>query len=238
MTMKMTSRILTAALFGALLHVATAADITGKITLRGTPPPAIEITDVKSNPDCSKLHATAPKTEHYVVGANGELANVVVSLKGVPAKAGGESATPAVLDQKNCLYVPQIQAIQTNQKLLVRNSDPVSHNVHSLPAVAGNKEDNKGQAAKQPDLTFTFTKPENFLKFKCDIHPWMSAWVSVFDHPYFAVTDKDGKFTIKNVPPGKYTVEARHRKAAPEGVTKEIEVKDSGATADFTLEVK
>ena len=58
------------------------------------------------------------------------------------------------------------------------------------------------------DLTYTFAKPEMFLKFKCDVHPWMFAWVSVFDSPYFAVSDKDGKFAIKNVPPGKYTIEA------------------------------
>ena len=236
--MKMTSRILIATLCAATLSVANAADITGKITLKGTPPPAVELADVKNNADCSKFHTEPVMTKHFIVGANGELANVVVALKGVPAKPGGESAAPAKMDQKNCLYSPQILAIQTNQKLLIKNSDPVSHNVHTLPLVAGNPEKNNGQAAGQPDLTFTFAKPENFLKFKCDIHGWMFAWVSVFDHPYFAVTDKDGKFTIKDVPPGKYTIEARHRKAAPEGVTKEVEVKDSGATADFVLEVK
>ncbi len=236
--MKMTSRILTVSLCAAALHVANAADITGKITLKGTPPAPVENLDIKANADCSKFHTAPVTTQHFVVGAAGELANVVVSLKGVPAKAGGESAKPAVIDQKDCLYVPQIMAIQTGQKLMVRNSDPVSHNVHTLPAAKGNDEKNQGQAAKQPDLTFSFPKPENFMKFKCDIHPWMGAWVTVFDHPYFAVTDKDGKFTIKDVPPGKYTVEARHRKAAPEGVTKDVEVKDSGATADFVLEIK
>ncbi len=236
--MKMTSRILITTLCAATLSVANAADITGKITLKGTPPPAIELTDVKNNADCSKFHTAPVMTQHFIVGANGELANVVVALKGVPAKPGGESAVPVVLDQKGCIYVPQIQAIQTNQKLLVKTSDPVAHNVHTLPAVAGNVEKNLSQPAKAPDLVFTFPKAENFLKFKCDIHPWMFAWVSVFDHPYFAVTDKDGKFTIKDVPPGKYTIEARHRKAAADGVTKEVEVKDSGATADFVLEVK
>ena len=234
----MTSRILIATLCAATLSVANAADITGKITLKGTPPPAVELTDVKNNADCSKFHKEPVMTQHFIVGKGGELANVIVALKGVPAKAGGEAAKPAVLDQKNCLYAPQILAIQTSQKLLVKNSDPVLHNVHTLPAVSGNPEKNNGQAAGQPDLAFSFPKAENFLKFKCDVHPWMFAWVSVFDHPYFAVTDKDGKFTIKDVPPGKYTIEARHRKAAPEGVTKEVEVKDSGATADFTLEVK
>ena len=76
------------------------------------------------------------------------------------------------------------------------------------------------------------------MKFNCDVHPWMFAWVTVVDNPYFAVTDKSGKFTIKNVPPGKYKIAALHRKAAPTGMEKDVEVKDSGASVDFTLEVK
>ena len=94
--------------------------------------------------------------------------------------------------------------------------------------------------AKAPDLIFAFEKPEPFLKFKCDVHPWMFSYVSVFDHPYFAVTGKDGSYKIANVPPGKYTLEISHRKAAPIGstVTKEIEVKDQSVTADVELAVK
>ena len=87
-------------------------------------------------------------------------------------------------------------------------------------------------------MTLTLNAPENFLRFKCDVHQWMFAWVTVVDSPYFAVTDKDGKFTIKDVPPGKYTVTALHRKAAPTGMDKEVEVKDGTATVDFTLEAK
>ena len=133
--------------------------------------------------------------------------------------------------------MPSILALQTGQKLVVKNSDPVLHNVHTVSA-AGNTDKNLAQLAGGPDLNFTFDKPENFLKFKCDVHRWMFAWVTVVDHPYFSVTDKDGKFTIKNVPAGKYTLTALHRKAAPDGVDKEIEVKDAEVTADFTLEVK
>ncbi len=122
---------------------------------------------------------------------------------------------------------------------MVKNSDPVMHNVHTVPASgSGNKEDNKAQAAGAPDLTFSFPASENFLKFKCDVHPWMFAWVTVVDHPYFAVSGADGTFTIKDVPPGKYKIVAMHRKAAPDGIEKEIEVKADGATSDFTLEVK
>jgi plastocyanin len=143
-----------------------------------------------------------------------------------------------VIDQKGCLYSPQIVAVQTGQKILVKNSDPVLHNVHTTPTAAGNSEQNQAQMPASPDLSISFSAPENFLKFKCDVHPWMFAWVTVVDSPYFAVTGKDGKFTIKDVPPGKYTVTALHRKASQAGVDKQIEVTSSGASADFTIELK
>jgi plastocyanin len=174
-----------------------------------------------------------------VVGANKELADVIVMLKGVGGKSAGANAAPAVLNQKGCLYEPQIVAIQTNQKLLIRNSDPVLHNVHATPTASGNKEENQAQMSGAPDLTFSFPTAENFLRFKCDVHPWMFAWVTVVDHPFFAVTGKDGTFKISNVPPGKYTLSALHRKVAPAGVDKEIEVKEGAPTkVDFSLEVK
>ena len=96
------------------------------------------------------------------------------------------------------------------------------------------------RALEPEDLEFVFEKPEDFLKFKCDVHSWMFSYITVVDHPYFAVTGKDGSYTIKNVPPGKYTVEAYNRKAAPVGspVTKQVEVKDQNVTADLQLEVK
>jgi plastocyanin len=233
------SSIITAVIgFVFAVRVASAGSITGTVTLNGTPPPEKEITPLKEDATCGKLVEGMPTTHFFVVGANKGLADVVVVVKGVPnAKSTGASSPPAELDQKGCQYLPSISAIQTGQKLIVKNSDPVLHNVHSLSA-AGNTDYNLAQMAGAPDLTFTFDKPENFLKFKCDVHGWMFAWVTVVDHPYFAVTDKDGKFTIKNVPPGKYKVVAMHRKVAPTGVEKEVEVKDGDVTADFTMELK
>ncbi|MGA2181065.1 MAG: carboxypeptidase regulatory-like domain-containing protein [Verrucomicrobiota bacterium] len=227
--------LLAIGLFGAW-QIASAADITGIITLTGTLPPEKEITPLMENPDCAQMHTTTPTTHFYVVGPNHELADVVVSLKGVTGKSTGASAPPAVLDQKGCLYTPQILAIQTGQKLIVKNSDPCIHNVHATPTVPGNPETNQGQAPGAADLTYTYTQPEMFLRFKCDVHPWMFAWVSVFDSPYFCVSDKDGKFVIKNVPPGKYTVEAAHRKLGTQ--TQDVEVKDGDVTANFTFAVK
>jgi len=234
---KSTALFSCAALFAAL-HVAVAGEITGTVTLKGTPPKEKDITPLKDDATCGKLHSEMPTTHFYVVNANGELADVVVFLKEVPgAKSTGATAEPVTLDQKGCEYTPQILAVQTGQKIVVKNSDPVMHNVHDLPTVAGNNEVNQAQMPGSGDLTFTFDKPEMFLKFKCDVHPWMFAWVSVFDNPCFAVSDKDGNFKIKNVPAGKYTIEAIHRKA---GSTKqEIEVKDGAPTkVDFTLEAK
>lgn len=218
-------------------HSLSAGDITGKVTLKGTPPAEKDITPLKADPTCGKLHADMPKTKFYAVGAGGELADVVVYLEGVSGKSTGASAAPAVLDQKGCEYVPQIMALQTGQKLNVKNSDPVLHNVHTTPdPKSGNKESNMAQLAKAPDLTFSFDKPELFLRFKCDVHPWMFAWISIFDHPYYAVSGKDGTFKIANVPPGKYKLTAVHRKAGTQ--SQDLEVKAEGAQATFTLDAK
>ena len=223
----------------AVLSVAPltrAADIAGVITLKGTPPAEKEISPLKEDANCGAAYATMPTTHFYVVDAKGELADVVVSLKGVTGQSTGASAPPVVVDQKGCLYLPQILAIQTGQKLVVKNSDACIHNVHAIPVVPGNPESNQAQMPGGADLTYTFEKPEMFLKFKCDVHPWMFAWVSVFDSPYFCISDKDGKFVIKNVPPGKYTVEAAHRKLGTQ--TLEVEVKAGDVAANFTFEVK
>jgi plastocyanin len=228
--------VLVIGIFGAW-QAASAADIIGTITLKGTPPAEKEITPLMDNPDCAAMYnGKAPTTHFYVVGPKGEFADVVVSLKGVTGKSTGASAAPAVLDQKGCLYSPQILAVQTGQKITVKNSDTCVHNVHCTPAVAGNEEHNDVQMAGGADLTYTFPKPEMFLKFQCDIHKWMLAWVSVCDSPYFSVSDKDGKFVIKNVPPGKYTVEANHRKLGAQ--TQDVEVADKDVTVNFTFAVK
>ena len=117
------------------------------------------------------------------------------------------------------------------------------HNVHINPTADADKEAyatkiSQPQMSGAPDLTYDFAAPENFMKFQCDVHPWMFAWVTVVDNPYFAVTGKDGKFTIKNVPPGKYKIAALHRKAAPTGMEKDVDTTGGNATVDFTLEVK
>jgi len=236
--MKMNRSLAVVAGFTAALQIAAAGNLTGKVTLSGTPPPEKVITPLKEDATCGKLVSGTPTTSFFLVGPNKELADVVVIVKGLEGKSTGAAAPAATLDQHGCEYVPTILAVQTGQKIDVKNSDPVMHNVHSVPTVSGNPEENKAQMAGSADLLFSMPKAENFVKFKCDVHPWMFAWVTVVDHPYFAVTGKDGSFTIKDVPPGKYKVVALHRKAAPTGVEKDVEVTADGAKADFTLEVK
>ena len=219
--------ILVACLIQAPLS--NAADITGVIAFKGTPPAEKEIVPLENDPTCGPLHTEKPYTRFYAVDASGGLADVVVALK-VTGKSTGANAAPAVLDQKGCLYVPSIMAVQTGQKITVKNSDPCIHNVHTV-SKNGNTEHNDAQMSGGADLTYTFDKPEQFMKFQCDVHPWMFAWVTIEDSPYYSLSGKDGSFAIKNVPPGKYTITASHRKLGTE--TLEVEVKDSDVKVEF-----
>ncbi len=214
---------------------AQAGDLTGTVSFKGTAPAESSFEGKISNDaNCSVLYSgTFPTTHFYAVSASGGLADVVVSIKGAPAGSGAKSA-PVILDQKGCLYTPSILVVQAGQKVVVKNSDPCVHNVHTVPKE--NAMQNLLQAPGAPDLEFVFDKPEPFLKFQCDVHDWMFAWVYVTDSPYFSLSDKDGKFVIKNLPAGKYTVEFAHRKLGIKTV--EVEVKDAGATQDFTFESK
>ena len=214
---------------------ANAADIGGKVTLKGTPPPE---KDLPLDPSCGKLCPNEkPKTRFYVTGAGGGLADVFVYLKKVDGAAPAP-AKPVLLDQKGCEYVPYVTGLQVGQKLLIRNSDPVLHNVHATPKV--NKEFNLAQMAGGKDIERSLDQPEVFVRFKCDVHPWMFAYVGVLPHPYHTVTDKDGNFKIAGVPAGKYSLVAFHRKAHgtdDKAIVKEITVADQPVTESFTVEV-
>lgn len=212
---------------------AKAADIYGAISYRGTPPPETPITPLKNDPNCGPLHTEMPTTHFYEVGTHGELGDVVVSLAGIPSQSTGPAAEPLLIDQKGCEYTPYVSACQTGQKITVKNSDPVMHNVHATPRKRGNEEQNRVQPPKSPDLTFVFNTPESFIRFKCDVHPCMFAYVSVVDHPYYSVSGEDGTYRIHNVPPGQYTVVAAHRKAGT--LRKKVVVKDQSVQLDFVF---
>ena len=168
------------------------------------------------------------------------LADVVVSIKsGLAPKTYPVPAEPLVIDQKGCEFIPYISAVMARQKVLVKNSDPFMHNVNHAPTPDVRKRpQNVAQMPDSPVIERAFDKPADGLmvRIKCDVHEWMFAFIAVFDHPFFAVSGKDGSFRIANVPPGKYVIEAYHRKAGR--VTKEIEIGDKDVAADFTLQAK
>jgi len=139
---------------------------------------------------------------------------------------------PVVLDQRGCIYTPRVVGLRVGQSIEVVNSDDTLHNVHALPMQ--NQEFNHGQQFRNMRLTKTFTVPEVMVRFKCDVHGWMAAWVGVTTHPFFAITGNDGTFSLKGVPPGTYTVEAWHEKFGLR--TTQVTVAPSQAqTASFTF---
>jgi hypothetical protein len=223
---------LTVAVLAGSLQLVAAGEITGKITLKGTPKPEV---DIPLTPSCGKINPNKVTTRHYVVGKDGGLANVFVYLK--DAKAAPATAESPTLDQVGCMYDPYIFGVVTGQKFKVKNSDPELHNVHATPKV--NKEFNFGQPVKDQVNEKSFDQAEVMVRMKCDVHPWMFAYIGVVDHPYFAVSDKDGNFKISGVPDGKYTIEAFHQKThigAGKGIAQSIEVKGS-VKQDFTVEI-
>jgi hypothetical protein len=224
-----------------MLNSAVAGDVTGKVTLKGTPPPEKSIA---FDDTCNGLKPTVTTTRHYVVGADGGLANAFVYISsGLEGKKFTPSTQAAELDQQGCNYQPYVSGVMVGQALRIKNSDPIMHNIHALPKVDGNTEFNFAQPS-QNDVndtkwTSSITAPEVLVKMKCDVHPWMFAYVGVQSHPFFAITDKDGNFKIANVPAGKYTVTAYHLKAhgSKPGESQEVTIADGPVTANFTVEV-
>jgi plastocyanin len=197
-----------AAVASAPVDPATAGSIMGTVKLEGAAPKAQRIR-MDAEPNCAKEHKTPVMSEDYVVGDKGVLANVVVYVKeGLGNRTFSTPTQPAELDQMGCMYVPHVIAVQVNQPVNIVNSDPTTHNVHPVPA--NNQEWNKSQPPKAEKITQTFAREEIAIPVKCNVHPWMKAWVAVLKNPYFQVTAKDGAFNIKNLPPGDYTVVAWH----------------------------
>ena len=185
------------------------ASLTGVVKFNGTAPKPARI-DMSADPNCAKAHPTPATTEDVVVGDNGGLANVVIYVSdGLTSHTFQPPQQPAVFEQKGCQYKPHVLAMQANQKLDVVNSDETTHNIHPNPN--NNREWNMTQPHGMP-LEQTFTREEIAIPVKCNIHPWMRGYIAVFKHPYFVVSDKNGSFSLKDLPPGTYTITAWQEK--------------------------
>jgi hypothetical protein len=204
--------------------------ITGKVTYTGTPPKMKPI-DMSKEPYCQKLHTTPEKTETVVTGPGDSLEYVVVYIS-AGENPSAPPSTEARFDQKGCTYIPHILPLEVNQDLKVYTDDPVAHNIHPMPKL--NSEWNKSQPPGAPPIDAKWEKAE-FIPVKCNIHPWMHGYFAVLTTPHYAVTDENGNYTIKGVPPGKYTLTAWQESNNP--ISKEITVTAGETKVDFTFKV-
>jgi plastocyanin len=161
--------------------------------------------------------------------------NVMVRvIEGLPDRKWPAPSEPVVLNQHGCEYEPHVFGIMEGQTLTVKNSDNTNHNIHFLPKK--NQEHNFSQPKEgmTQDLSLTAEDP---FKVKCDVHPWMGAYIGVFKHPFFDTTGEQGTFEIKGLPPGKYVIQAWHEQFGAQDMTVEVA---SGETkeVDFTYEPK
>jgi plastocyanin len=198
---------------GAASIAMAGATVSGTVTYEGKIP-NLKPLAMDADPACKAKHNTAVPNEALVLGAGNTMGNILVRVKsGLPAGQTYPPPTePVVMDQNGCIYKPHVFAIQKGQPLKILNSDGVLHNVHALPKV--NAQFNMAMPATRKEAEHKFEKAEETpFQVKCDVHPWMTAHVTVVEHPFFAVTGDDGKYKINTkLPAGTYEIEAWHEK--------------------------
>src|SRR5881628_1978411 len=218
--------ILTAPVFAQ----ANTGTIKGHVHLTGKLP-GNPIIRMGMDPMCSKMNAGKRILQEYVVATvDGSLANVFVRLQGnVPQSPVSTQAV--VIDQRGCIYTPRVVGVRVGQVVQIKNNDALLHNVHGLSGK--DNSFNVGQPTAGLVYQWKAKNDEVMLHLKCDIHNWMNAYIGVVTNPYFAVSDTMGTFQIDKVPPGTYTLQARHERF---GTTmKTVTVKAGAATTvDFT----
>jgi len=187
-----------------------AASITGTIVYEGKAPKFREI-KMDADPICVMHNAEARFPQTLVLGENQTMGNVFIHVvKGLPKKTHETPTEPVVLTQQGCMYEPHVIALMVGQPLKILNPDGTLHNVHALSKI--NKEFNIAMPKFRKEMSKTFDKEEFMFPIKCDVHPWMGAYASVMTHPYFDITEADGKFSIDQLPPGEYVIEIWHEK--------------------------
>lgn len=209
----------------------TAATITGTVQFQGAVPTAAKI-DMSNDPDCG---AKLASSENLIVD-HSYLANVFVYVKnGLGDRAFAAQQTPVRIDQRGCRYVPHVLGVMTGQPVRILNSDSTTHNVHSMGHT--NHQWNASQMPNSDPLTKTFTQPEIMLPIHCNQHPWMHMYVNVVDNPFYSVTGPDGRFELKGLPPGDYTIAAIHEQLGEQIMKLSVGPKES-KTAEFTFAAK
>src|SRR2546421_2433289 len=214
--------------------------ISGTISYNGAAPEAKKI-DTSADAACTSKSPNLT-TEEWVV-KDGKLANTYVYIKDGTLADGSKindysfaaPSTPATLDQNGCHYKPHVLGVVVNQGINITNSDPTTHNIHFTPK--NNPDWNQSQPNGAAPLQHKLARAEVLVPVKCNQHPWMKSYVGVTKHPFFAVSAEDGTFTIKGVPPGKYTLVAWHEGGAT-GTEKPMQVTvaaKGSATADFSF---
>ena len=217
-------------LLSAVGIIYAGGSITGTITFEGKAP-KMKPLKVDADPICVANNEIAPKKEWLILDENKGVKNALIFLTEGLNIDYSPPEEPVVIDQKGCIYSPHVVGIMAGQQLDILNNDGTLHNIHALPKV--NKEFNKAQPRSKKKLSVKFEKPEAPFKIKCDVHPWMGAYIGVFDHPCFAVSGDDGTYIISDLKPGEYVIEAWHEKLGSQ--TANVTVSDSAAYQDFTF---
>jgi plastocyanin len=210
---------------------AWAGTITGTIKYSGEAPPA-KFVHMDADPVCYAVNKGNTHAPVLVLGDNNTLGNVFVYVKSGLTKTYPPPDQAAVITQAGCNYSPHVSGVMVGQKVKFLNPDGTLHNVHAMCQI--NPEFNDAMPDFRKEMEKVFNKPEFMFQVRCDVHPWMKAWIAVMPNPFFAVTGPDGKFEIKDLPAGTYTIEAWHEKLGPQTAT--ITVKDQGTEgSDFTF---
>ena len=218
-------------LCGLFISSALGGTLSGRVNFDGKPPKKRSI-KMDADPVCGSAHKEPVYNQSFIINEAGYLQNVLVYLKDVKYD-GNTPDTQAVLDQNGCMYSPHVQGMMVGQNLLIKNSDATLHNIHGLPKL--NSEFNFAMPKVVKEKAIKMAKAENFIKIKCDVHSWMKAYISVFDHPYFAVTDDSGYYQINNIPPGDYEVIAWQEKFKDKTLNASVTISDSASAQNFTF---
>ncbi len=213
----------------AVSGAAAGPSFSGTVKFEGKAPAPRKI-DMSGDPACKGQNEA-----ENIVSENGGLGNVFVYVKdGLNGKSFPAPKTPVTIDQNGCRYLPHVAGVMAGQPVKFNNSDAAMHNVHPRPH--NNPDWNESQQPKGDPIVKTFGNPDVMIPIVCNQHPWMKMFLNVVNNPYYAVSSKDGKFSLKGLPPGTYTIAAVHEKLGEQTI--KVTIGDKGATGDFTFKAQ